>query len=59
VDFLFITCPAFFRRSTLRLAQGVLSLPPMVKYINDGYTHVAVLKGGVAAWKEAGFPIVQ
>ena len=28
------------------------------KYINDGYTHVTVLKGGVDAWKEAGFPIV-
>ena len=29
------------------------------KLINDGYTHVSVLKGGVDAWKEAGFPMVS
>lgn len=29
------------------------------KCINDGYTNVSVLKGGVAAWKEAGFSVVQ
>ena len=28
------------------------------KYIKDGYTNVTVLKGGVAAWKEAGFSTV-
>ena len=28
------------------------------KYLNEGYTGVKVLKGGVTAWKEAGLPIV-
>ena len=29
------------------------------KYIEQGFVNVGVLDGGINAWQEAGFPLVQ